>query len=230
MTDADGRCGCTVRIVVKLRPDQYDQLVRHVREIGSTMSAFLREKRSEGDEGGGFLTQPALPAERMSEWDLGSIPFCLPATISERGGKRALLDAPLFWTFCPEIPRDGQGDAGGLRQCQKPCGRPPMVGPRRHTGSFGGRSPMVTIFSSPVNHPARVADQPFGCPQSHPFAARSCVPPQCPPPRRAWPPLSSQIRRRSNSRPVSYLEPACHSNPTIGLQKIAGAYVNASSA
>jgi hypothetical protein len=43
MTDADGRCGCTVRIVVKLRPDQYDQLVRHVREIGSTMSAFLRE-------------------------------------------------------------------------------------------------------------------------------------------------------------------------------------------
>ena len=43
MTDVDGKCGCTVRIVVKLRPDQYDQLVRHVREIGSTMSAFLRE-------------------------------------------------------------------------------------------------------------------------------------------------------------------------------------------
>jgi hypothetical protein len=43
MMDGDGRCGCTVRIVVKLRPDQYDQLVRHVREIGSTMSAFLRE-------------------------------------------------------------------------------------------------------------------------------------------------------------------------------------------
>jgi hypothetical protein len=43
MTDVDGSCGCTVRIVVKLRPDQYDRLVRHVREIGSTMSAFLRE-------------------------------------------------------------------------------------------------------------------------------------------------------------------------------------------
>jgi hypothetical protein len=43
MTDVDDKCGCTVRIVVKLRPDQYDQLVRHVREIGSTMSAFLRE-------------------------------------------------------------------------------------------------------------------------------------------------------------------------------------------
>jgi hypothetical protein len=43
MTEVDGKCGCTVRIVVKLRPDQYDELVRHVREIGSTMSAFLRE-------------------------------------------------------------------------------------------------------------------------------------------------------------------------------------------
>jgi hypothetical protein len=43
MTGVDGKCGCTVRIVVRLRPDEYDQLVRHVREIGSTMSAFLRE-------------------------------------------------------------------------------------------------------------------------------------------------------------------------------------------
>jgi hypothetical protein len=42
MTDVDDKCGCTVRIVVKLRPDQYDQLVRHVREIGSTI-AFLRD-------------------------------------------------------------------------------------------------------------------------------------------------------------------------------------------
>jgi hypothetical protein len=41
MTDVDGKCNCTVRIVVKLRPDQYDQLVRHVGEIGSTMTAFL---------------------------------------------------------------------------------------------------------------------------------------------------------------------------------------------
>jgi hypothetical protein len=36
MTDADGKYGCTVRIVVELRPDRYDQLVRHVRESGST--------------------------------------------------------------------------------------------------------------------------------------------------------------------------------------------------
>jgi hypothetical protein len=31
------------RIVVKLRPEQYDELSRHVREVGSTMSAFCRE-------------------------------------------------------------------------------------------------------------------------------------------------------------------------------------------
>jgi hypothetical protein len=66
MTDVDGKCGCTVRIVVKLRPDQYDQLVRHVREIGSTMSAFLRESAARVMKEG-LLTQPALPAERMSE-------------------------------------------------------------------------------------------------------------------------------------------------------------------
>jgi hypothetical protein len=167
----------------------------------------------------------------MSEWDLGSIPFCPPATISERGGKRALLDAPLFWTFCPEIPRDGQGDAGGLRQCQKPCGRPPMVGPRPHTGSFGGRSPMATIFSSPVNHPARVADKPFGCPPNRiPLRPGPSYPP-VPPPAEGL--AASLIANQAplKQQSVSYLEPACHSNPTIGLQKIAGAgYVNASSA
>jgi hypothetical protein len=43
MTGVDGKRGCTVRIIVRLRPDEYDQLVRHVCEIGSTMSAFLRE-------------------------------------------------------------------------------------------------------------------------------------------------------------------------------------------
>jgi hypothetical protein len=29
-------------VIVKLRPDEYDELSRHVRRIGSTMSAFLR--------------------------------------------------------------------------------------------------------------------------------------------------------------------------------------------
>jgi hypothetical protein len=43
MTDATDNPGHTVRITVKLRPDEYDAMVRHVRDIGSTMSAFLRE-------------------------------------------------------------------------------------------------------------------------------------------------------------------------------------------
>jgi hypothetical protein len=32
-----------IRIIVKLRPEQYDALFRHVREIGSSISAFGRE-------------------------------------------------------------------------------------------------------------------------------------------------------------------------------------------
>ncbi len=43
MTDADDKVGLTVRVIVKLRPDEYDELSRHVRLIGSTMSAFLRQ-------------------------------------------------------------------------------------------------------------------------------------------------------------------------------------------
>jgi hypothetical protein len=43
MTDTDDKAGLTVRVIVKLRPDEYDELFRHVRRIGSTMSAFLRE-------------------------------------------------------------------------------------------------------------------------------------------------------------------------------------------
>jgi hypothetical protein len=35
--------GCTVRVIVKLRPDQYDELIRHFREVGSTISAFFRD-------------------------------------------------------------------------------------------------------------------------------------------------------------------------------------------
>ena len=43
MTDADDKVGLTVRVIVKLRPEEYDELFRHVRRLGSTMSAFLRE-------------------------------------------------------------------------------------------------------------------------------------------------------------------------------------------
>jgi len=43
MTDTEGKSACTVRVTVKLRPEEYDELFRHVREIGSTMSAFFRQ-------------------------------------------------------------------------------------------------------------------------------------------------------------------------------------------
>jgi len=32
-----------VRVIVRLRLEQYDELFRHVREVGSTMSAFCRD-------------------------------------------------------------------------------------------------------------------------------------------------------------------------------------------
>jgi hypothetical protein len=43
MAETDDKAGLTVRITVKLRPDEYDELFRHVCRIGTTMSAFLRE-------------------------------------------------------------------------------------------------------------------------------------------------------------------------------------------
>jgi hypothetical protein len=43
MVDMANNSRCTVRVIVKLRPDQYDELIRHVHEIGSTMSAFFRD-------------------------------------------------------------------------------------------------------------------------------------------------------------------------------------------
>jgi hypothetical protein len=43
MTVAEAKSSCTVRVTVKLRPSEYDELFRHVRETGSTMSAFFRE-------------------------------------------------------------------------------------------------------------------------------------------------------------------------------------------
>jgi hypothetical protein len=40
---SSGSPTCTVRVTIKLRAGEYDELSRHVREIGSTMSCFLRE-------------------------------------------------------------------------------------------------------------------------------------------------------------------------------------------
>ena len=43
MSGMERKSACTVRVTVKMRPDEYDKLFRHVCEIGSTMSAFFRE-------------------------------------------------------------------------------------------------------------------------------------------------------------------------------------------
>ena len=43
MTDAKDKSAGMVRIIVKLRPEQYDALFRYVRQVGSTMSAFCRD-------------------------------------------------------------------------------------------------------------------------------------------------------------------------------------------
>ena len=43
MKEAGDKSGGMVRVTVKLQPDQYDELFRYVREVGSTMSAFFRE-------------------------------------------------------------------------------------------------------------------------------------------------------------------------------------------
>jgi hypothetical protein len=43
MIGTEDKSTCTVRITVRLRPGEYDELSRHVREIGSTMSAFFRD-------------------------------------------------------------------------------------------------------------------------------------------------------------------------------------------
>jgi hypothetical protein len=59
MTDTVDKVGLTVRITVKLRPDEYDELFRHVCRIGTTMSAFLRESAAR-----------AIKEERPIELDL----------------------------------------------------------------------------------------------------------------------------------------------------------------
>src|SRR5271168_1171978 len=57
MADTEGKSACTVRVTVKLRPDEYDELFRHVREIGSTMSAFFRESAARAMKEGRLDTE-----------------------------------------------------------------------------------------------------------------------------------------------------------------------------
>jgi hypothetical protein len=53
-----------VRVIVKLRPEQYDQLFHHVREVGSTISAFCRESAVKAMREEHPDTAPS-PAERQ---------------------------------------------------------------------------------------------------------------------------------------------------------------------
>jgi hypothetical protein len=66
MVDMANNSGCTVGVIVKLRPDQYDELIRHVREIGSTMSAFFRESAAKAMKED-HSDRPTLPEELKSE-------------------------------------------------------------------------------------------------------------------------------------------------------------------
>jgi hypothetical protein len=43
MSAAKDRSGRTVRITVKVRPDEYDKFFSHVRHIGSNLSEFFRQ-------------------------------------------------------------------------------------------------------------------------------------------------------------------------------------------
>jgi hypothetical protein len=70
MTATGGKSACTVRVTVKLRPEEYDELFRHVCEIGSTMSAFFRQSAARAMKGehldseGGRHHGPLSPAWR----------------------------------------------------------------------------------------------------------------------------------------------------------------------
>jgi hypothetical protein len=61
MTDRDDKSACIVRITVRLRPAEYDELFRHVCEIGSTMSAFFRESAGRAMKEGHPDTAPGDP-------------------------------------------------------------------------------------------------------------------------------------------------------------------------
>ena len=43
MNAAKDRSGRTIRITVKVHPDEYDKFLSHVRDIGSNLSAFFRK-------------------------------------------------------------------------------------------------------------------------------------------------------------------------------------------
>jgi len=71
MTDTANKSTCTVRVTIRLRPWEYDELSRHVRENGSTMTAFFREsaakamKEGHGGREDKVLTGPNLDCNQL---------------------------------------------------------------------------------------------------------------------------------------------------------------------
>jgi hypothetical protein len=69
MTDTDYKAGLTVRITVKLRPDEYDELFRHVCRIGTNMSAFLRESAARA-----IKEERPIPLDRVLSPEISTAP------------------------------------------------------------------------------------------------------------------------------------------------------------
>lgn len=59
-------CAGMVRVVVRLRPEQYDELFRHARASGLTMSAFFRESALNAMREEHSDTEPVRPVRRMA--------------------------------------------------------------------------------------------------------------------------------------------------------------------
>jgi hypothetical protein len=72
MSASKNRSGRTVRITVKLRPDEYDAFCCHVRHIGSNMSAFFREsaeKAMQEQDWASIAVGPSIQHDRGAHVD-----------------------------------------------------------------------------------------------------------------------------------------------------------------
>jgi hypothetical protein len=67
MNAAKERSGRTIRITVKVRPDEYEKFLCHVRQIGSNFSAFFREsaaKAMKEEDRAGLATDPSIDTKQ----------------------------------------------------------------------------------------------------------------------------------------------------------------------
>jgi predicted DNA-binding protein len=60
MTDVKDKSAGLMRVVVRLPPEEYNNLFRYVSEIGSTMSAFVRESVEKAMKEAGLHTVTKL--------------------------------------------------------------------------------------------------------------------------------------------------------------------------